>query len=1138
MSADMRVSSLRALCVAGLIAATSLPAALAGPVSPSTPSARNAHIVEAYGNLPLSFEANTGQADQDVRFLSRGSGYGLYLTGNEAALMLCNAFLDGARPDSRRSIRTPSLCDVVRMQLAGTSSKAKPVGDEQLAGTVNYFIGSDPAQWRSNIPTYAKIRYPGIYPGIDLVYYGNQRQLEFDFVVAPHADPGAIRLRFSGPNHLHLAANGDLILSTAGGSLTFRKPAIYQSVDGRRVPCAGQFALLAKNTVGLRLGSYDRDRELVIDPVLSFSTFLGGSSGNAANAIAVDSAGSSYVTGWTTSINFPVTAGVYQTTNHGAASQSATAFVTKLDPTGTALVYSTYLGGSGGDVGDAIAADAEGNAYVTGQTFSTDFPVTPGAFQTTNKAAAGADSNAFVTKLNPTGTALVYSTYLGGSGLAAETPYGGDKGSAIAVDAASDAFVTGSTYSADFPVTQGAFQTVNNGAANTDANAFITKLNPAGTALLYSTYLGGSGAHGLVVSGDTGNAIALDSAGEAYVAGQTFSSNFPVTPGAFQTTNNATANQGANAFVTKLNSTGTALEYSTFLGGSSSDNANAIAVDASGEAYVAGGTSSTDFPVTQGALQTTNRNTSNTTNAFITKLNAGGTALVYSTYLGGSGGVVNVTPTLLFGGGDQVNGLAIDSSGNVYVTGSTASSNFPVTQDAYQTTNNDQPPCAESCIGGYNAFITELNATGSALVHSTYLGGNGINPYDFVGVIEFGQGDQANALALDSSGNVYIAGSACSSDFPLTGGAFQTTIPSPQSSFATEMNMSGTSTATTPTVTVTPASSTITSARPLMVTISLAGPSGAATPTGTVTLASGTYSSAATTLNNGSATIDIPGGSLLAEPAAACGIAPAPDILSADYLPDAASSPTYKSSSGLGSVVVVGPCVSTSPDLTTITLAQSQSQPFSFAIAATGGTGNPVPTGTVTIATGSYTSAATTLSGGDANISIPPDTLTTIGNNPVNVSYSGDGNYAPYPNAADAVVIVTNTSGVGFAVTGTAVTVTAGATTGNTSIITVTEAGGFIGEVTLTATVTSSPSGAQAPPHSASDRPAPCSLGRPSPAVRPRSPSRLRQAVATKPSKPIVNVLGIRMAAPRWPACCSSVPGRDGKTGAGYSVCC
>jgi hypothetical protein len=1040
--------------------------AVAAP--PSVSPLQKARIAETYGTLPLRFEANAGQAEESVKFLSRGKGYVLQLTRHEASLLLCKSG-SGPNPPSAphkmNPARESAVCDVVRLQLSGAGGRLEPVGEEELPGTVNYFIGSDPAKWCVNVPTYAKVRYPGVYPGIDLVYYGNQQQLEFDFVVAPNADPRHIRLRFGGADHLHLAANGDAVVTTANGNLVFRKPLAYQLVDGQRHPVAGNFALLGKQTVGFLLASYDRSRALVIDPVLAYSTFLGGSGcpgitgpyfGDKGDAIVVDAAGNAYVAGATYSINFPVTPGALQTSNNGAAKQSSNAFVAKLNSTGTALVYSTYLGGSGnsqglGDAAYGLAVDSSGNAYVTGSTMSTDFPATQGAFQTTNHAAANESNNAFITKLNATGTALVYSTYLGGSGTVVLSP--ADQGNAVAVDAAGDAYVAGRTHSTDFPVTPGTFQATNH-AASGDANAFVAKLNSTGTALVYSTYLGGSGGNATGIPGDVANAIAVDAAGEAYVVGQAGSAGFPVTPGAYQTTNEAVTNKATNAFVTELNPTGSTLVYSTYLGGSGGDSGNAIAVDAAGEAYVVGQAGSADFPVTPGAFQTTNL----FSNAFITKLNATGTALVYSTYLGGSGGLVNFSPTLLQSAGDQANGLAVDSSGNVYVAGSTASSNFPVTQDAYQSSNNDQPPCGAGCIGGYNAFITELNSTGSALVYSTYLGGNGLNAED---TVFFGPGDQANALALDSSGNVYVTGSALSTDFPVISGAFQTTIRSGENAFVTKLNMAESSSAATPTVTVTPASSTITSAQPLSVTISVAGPSGTAMPTGTVILASGSYVSAPATLSNGDATIDIPGGLLGADPGPGCGYRPSPDILSVNYLPDEASSPAYKFSSGLGSIEVASPCLSVSPNSSSITWAQSQSQPFPLVIAAPTGAGNPIVTGTVTVTTGSYNSGALVLSGGTVNASIPAGTFVG-GSNSVSVSYSGDSNYTPLPSLSLGLVDVTG--GPGFGITGTAVTVKAGATSGNTSTITVTPTGGFTGSVTLTPVISLGPAGAQDPP--------------------------------------------------------------------------
>jgi hypothetical protein len=824
--------------------ATLFVATSAGPLPSSlaTPPLQKARAAENYGKIPLAFEANQGQADKSVKFLARGSGYGVYLTGQEAALMLCKPVQGTSRADFHRNaspIGKSAVCDVVHMQLTGANSTAEPTGEERLPGTVNHFVGSDPAKWHAGIPTYAKVRYTNIYPGIDLIFHGNPSadgpngpsvarpghrradgQLEFDFVIAPHAAPGAIRLRFSGPNHLHLAANGDLVVRTSGGSLTFRKPSVYQAVGGQRVPGTGEFALLAKNTVGFRLRGYEHARALVIDPALVYSTFLGGSGdpnvalvGGGSNAIAVDAAGNAYVAGQTFSSDFPVTQGAFQTTNHAAGQD--TAFVAKLNPTGTALVYSTYLGGSYGESANAIAVDAAGNAYVAGQTASTDFPVTPGAFQTTNHAAGGPTS--FIAKLNPTGTALVYSTYLGGNVF--------DSANAIAVDAAGNAYVAGQTGSTDFPVTPGAFQVQNNGAGLHVDNAFVTKLNPAGTALVYSTYLGGSGepvapggcrsAQSVPTLGEDGaDAIAVDAAGNAYVTGTAVSTDFPVTAGAFQTQNNAAANQITNAFVAKLNPTGTALVYSTYLGGSglggsstapltpcAGDASSALAVDSAGDAYVAGIAFSSDFPVTQGAFQVTNRFSYkgwSGPNAFVAKLNPSGTALVYSTYLGGSGGFIVEDPAFPLAGGDQATGLAIDNSGNAHITGSTASADFPVTAGAYQSTNNFPADT------GYNAFVAELNPAGSALTYSTYLGGNGSNPNVESSESIVATGDVATALARDGSGNVYVTGAAESANFPVSSGAFQTTIQARQNAFVAKLNLGTSSTGPSFTIIATP----------------------------------------------------------------------------------------------------------------------------------------------------------------------------------------------------------------------------------------------------------------------------------------------------------------------------------------------
>ncbi len=701
-------------------------------------------------NLPLSFEANVGQAGaqtgSDVHFIARSGANVLHFTPDGVAL--------------GQGIR-------IRFEKSAT-----PTGEERLPGRVNYLIGRDPAKWHTNVPTFAKVRYRNVYPGIDIVYYGNNRQLEYDFIVAPGADPTAIRMHLDGATPLRVASNGDL----TAGPITLRKPAVFQEANGTRTSISGDFALAAGGAVEFRVGPYDRTKPLVIDPVLVFSTYLGGSATDVANAMAVDASGNVYLAGGTISPDFPVTSGVFQSKLNSAPGFGA-AFVSKLNAAGTALIYSTYVGGTGGESAYGLAVDAAGDAYFVGQTASKDFPATAGAFQT----AIIGSRDSFVAKLNPTGTALLYATYLGGTTTTYECC---DGASAVAVDAAGNAYVTGDTYATGFPVTPGAPQTKL--ASGLAENAFVTKLNPTGTALVYSTLLGGSGQGSFsigpaVFDGDFGTAIAVDAAGNAYVTGVAYSTNFPVTAGAFQSTNKAATTQGVvssipgfNAFLTKINPAGTAFVFSTYLGGSGvtfpngpsgtsmvilGDRANALAVDGAGNIYIAGVAYSADFPTTTGAYQTKLQASQPVaagnfgligSNAFVAKMNAAGNALLFSTFLGGSGT-------------DRANAMAIDAAGNVYLAGSTTSTDFPVMAGALQSVNKAAVTNKAS-----SGFLAELNPAGAALLYSTYFGGSGI------ATANQSLGDAAYSLALDSSANVYIVGSAYSSDFPTTQGALQT----------------------------------------------------------------------------------------------------------------------------------------------------------------------------------------------------------------------------------------------------------------------------------------------------------------------------------------------------------------------------
>jgi hypothetical protein len=672
--------------------------------------ATRARVSEAYSRLPLSFEENRGQVDKEVKFLSRGAGYTLFLTPTEAVLALRQSdgketmTNDAATPSSIPTKSHPTLMSALRMKLSGANQSPAVRGESEMGVKINYFKGNDPQKWQAGVARYERVRYAQVYPGVDMVYYGQQQQLEYDFEVAPGADARRIALEFTGVRRVQIEREtGDLLLQTGGGEVRQHKPVSYQEEGGERREVASRYVVKGKRKVGIEVGKYDLTKRLVIDPVLSYSTYLGGSSIDVSNSIAVDASGHAYVTGYTDSTDFP-------TLNQYQADPTGTdVFVTKLDTNASgvaSLLYSTYLGGDLIDRGLGIAVDSSGHAYVMGLTDSTDFP-TLNQFQTDPD---GSHTDAFVTKLdtNASGTAsLLYSTYLGGSF--------GDVGQAIAADSSGHAYVTGYTESPDFP-TLNQYQ----GDQNVK-DGFVTKLdtNASGAAsLLYSTYLGGS-------SDDIGRGIVIDSSGIAYVTGSTNSTNFPVL-------NQYQTYQGDfDAFVTKLNtntSGAASLLYSTYLGGGSYDEGLGIGVDASGRAYVTGYTYSYNFPV-RNQYQSPHLGA----DAFVTKLdtNTSGTAsLLYSTHLGS--GYAE----------DYGTGIAVATSGIVYVTGYTSASDFPVLHQV------------QTYQGGVDAFVTKLdtNASGAAsLLYSTYLGGS----YD----------DRGTGIAVDAAGHVYVTGHTSSNNF-------------------------------------------------------------------------------------------------------------------------------------------------------------------------------------------------------------------------------------------------------------------------------------------------------------------------------------------------------------------------------------
>lgn len=685
-----------------------------------------------YGRIALGFEANRGQADTRVEFLSRGHGYSVFLSDGEATVLLQRAgHLSVPSPPNSQTPGTsnPIQTTVLTFKLIGSKSGIHGIATDELPGKSNYFYGNDPKQWIVDIPQFGRIRYPNAYSGIDIVYYGTQQQLESDFVVNPGSSPETITLAVEGAEKLELSAEGDLLLLTVGEVIHLHKPSIYQDDDHGRKQIAGGFRILGANLFGFEVSSYNAKLPLVIDPVLGYSTYLGGIGTDVATAVAVDASGNAYVAG-ATACCVPTTPGAFETTpDHNGAG-----FITKFSPSGSSLIYSTYLYTS---YIRAIAVDAAGNVYSTGSA-ANGFPVTPGAFQS---SAAG--NVAFAAKLNPAGDALVYGTLLGPPdqiGIFAETTYG--KG--IAVDGAGNAYVTGSTLAPNFPTTPGAFDLTcgTDGNCNPDAlgnpfqDGFVSKISPSGSSLVYSSYLGGSG-------DDLGASVAVDASGNAYVAGATVSLDFPVTSGAFQTTPSA----GVDAFVTKLNASGTALAYSTFLAGNGDDWGNAIAIDAGRNAYVAGSTNAADFPTTPGSFQPFLSGSDGGPDAFVTKLNPTGATLVYSTYLGGSGA-------------DWAFGLVLDSTRNAYVVGSTNSLDLPL-----------QAPFQAYCLTCPNfdtSFVAELNTSGSSLVYSSYLGGGHSNGAD----------DEGAAIAVDPLGNAYVVGMTDSFDFPVVD-PFQSTMVGP-----------------------------------------------------------------------------------------------------------------------------------------------------------------------------------------------------------------------------------------------------------------------------------------------------------------------------------------------------------------------
>lgn len=977
------------------------------------PSVAAKHTAANYSKIPLSFEPNKGQTDPSVQFLSRGSGYSLFLTKDEVVLNLERQKTQATTTDQKP---VSSSLDTLRMKLVGASATTTITGLEPQSGRVSYLIGNDPKKWHTGIETFGKVNFAQVYPGVDLVFYGNQRQLEYDFVVAPGADASRIAWQIDGAKPA-IDADGNLVLSAANGPAGFKKPVLYQTDGDKKIAVDGAFTV-AGNRIGFQLGSYDHAKALIIDPVLTYASYLGGSfvdtigswpnyngSGNSyattavTQGIAIDSEGSAYVTGTTQSNDFPVQNPYMNTPAKSTASYSIedTAFVTKFSPDGSSLVYSTYLGGSDSDNGMAITVDSAGEAFVTGWTDSPDFPTTSGAYQTIcgpgytdwwapaeTTTCPGGNMSPFLFKLNAAGSGLVYSTFLGGAGNAL--------GEAIAVDAAGRAYLVGDSetscqvpgyqgvlapYSC-FPTTSGAIISGTQ-VDGSDYNAFIAVFDPTGANLLYSSLFGdmvlsaatceqGETCYGIA---DTfGISVAVDASGNFYLAGETNGMELPTTPGVIQPTTGPerSASQqnivaGIRGFIAKFNPVttagGSSLAYATYLGGStvepgdsnggSTDSVNSIITDANGNAYVYGATDSPDFPVTSGAYQTS---------CAIGVVNCQRSAFVAKL---NPTGTALVWSTYLGSRSGNLDGVSLtgpiqlDGNGNVYVTGKAEAGNFP-------WVGNMEP------YTGAPVFVSELDPTGSKLLFSTM----------------FGAGNDSMmpaGLAVDPAGNMYVAMNDETAGTIVTPGSFQQTFGGWTDGFVAKISAQGAATvalAASPSPVAAGQSVTLTATVTPTATY-------ASAPTGTIEFQDGSSAlgTSVTLSSTGTATYT------------STTLAPGTHSLTAVYSGDS----TYPAGNAAQSLVVNGltATVKVTPSPTSITTATSLQ--VTVAVSGSGAT----PTGTVTLSGGGYTSSAATLTSGDATITIPANSL-SAGNDTLTVNYSGDANYNSASGTAQETV--------------------------------------------------------------------------------------------------------------------------------------
>lgn len=672
--------------------------------------------------LPINFVENIGQLESNVKYYFNSSNFSFYFT-KEELVIVCLSKQHEDKNEEILNIQEYKAKDVLRespkvngvaisLKFMNANKNVEIHGQVKGIGKINYYKSNDNNGSYTDINTYEKIIYKNIWNNIDLAFYNLNSQLKYDYIVHPGGNIEDIKILYSGLESLEIDETGNLIIKTPVCELIDSFPLSYQEINNEKVliTCKYKLEEISKSEILCEFSlqnNYNKEYPLIIDPDLIYSSHLGGKNKDVGYGIDIDSNGFAYITGQTYSTDFPITFGAFQTSLSG----NFDAFVTKINPTGSELIYSTFIGGSGEESAFEISVDSNANAYITGETNSSNFPTTEGAFQEINPSYRTGLKTTFITKLSSKGK-IIYSTYLGGLSS------GGGRG--IVVDLEGNAYVTGDTLPSNFPTTPGAYQS----NVTSNVSIFISKLNPNGSNLVYSTHFGGS-------AKDESHGISIDSNGNAYVTGMTYSSDFPTTIGAFQTEKTG---ESVGAYVTKINSDGSNLIYSTYLSGSHGDSGTDIDVDSKGNAYIVGWTTSSDFPTTKGAFQ---ESLNGLHDAFITKINSIGTKLMYSTYLGGN----NV---------DIGYGIVVDSKGNAYVTGRADSKDFPTTIDAYQPSQN----------GSSDLFITKISKTGKKIIYSTFIGGR---------VYSFGYG-----IAIDSNGNAFITGENQSYDYPITPNAFQT----------------------------------------------------------------------------------------------------------------------------------------------------------------------------------------------------------------------------------------------------------------------------------------------------------------------------------------------------------------------------